>query len=62
MVKPDSSEPMYIIPNQRPAVEQRLAELENSGALVRAKGMEQTMQPVASRSDALARFIAEREG
>ena len=56
------AETRSIKPNQRPAVEQRLAELESGGALVRAKGMEQTMQPVASRPDALARFIAEREG
>ena len=51
-----------IKPNQRPVVEQRLAELESSGALVRAKAAEQTIQPVASRPGALARFIAEREG
>ena len=50
-----------IKPRQRQAVEQRLAELESSGVLVRAKGTEQTLRPVAPRPGALARFIAERD-
>jgi len=34
----------------------------SSGALVRTKEMEQTIQPLESRLCTLARFIAEREG
>ena len=40
--------------------EERLAELERRGALVRSAIPRQTFRPVARRPGALARFLAER--
>ena len=41
-------------------IEERLDDLQRRGVLVRSGAPEQTLQPVARRPGALARFLAER--
>ena len=43
-----------------PTLDQRLADLERRGALVRSRAARQPLEPVVRRPGALARFLAER--
>ena len=46
--------------HQQTTIEERLDDLQRRGVLVRLGAPEQTLQPVARRPGALARFLAER--
>ncbi len=46
---------------QTSTLNERLADLERSGALVRSSVPRQTFRPVEQRPGALSRFLAERE-
>ena len=46
--------------HQQTTIEERLDDLQRRGVLVRLGAPEQTLQPVARRQGALARFLAER--
>ena len=47
--------------NQQQTIEERLDDLRQRGILVRSGASKQTLQPVARRPGALARFLAERD-
>ena len=46
--------------HRQQTIEERLDDLQRRGVLVRSGAPEQTLQPVARRPVALARFLAER--